>query len=41
VVLTEAQQAFAEEVKAFLDENMTEAVYARGRARADNHDDEL
>jgi alkylation response protein AidB-like acyl-CoA dehydrogenase len=41
VVLTEAQQAFAAEVKAFLDENMTEAVYARRRARADNQDDEL
>ncbi len=41
VDLTEAQQAFAEEVRAFLDENMTEEVYARRRERADNQDDEL
>jgi 3-oxocholest-4-en-26-oyl-CoA dehydrogenase alpha subunit len=41
VVLTESEQAFAGEVQAFLDENLTEAVYARRRARADNYDDEL
>ena len=33
VVLTEAQQAFAEEVRAFLDEHLTDEVYARS-ARA-------
>ena len=33
VALTEAQQAFAEEVRAFLDEHLTDEVYA-GHARA-------
>ena len=41
VDLTEDQQAFADEVRAFLDENLTEEVYARRRARADNYDEEL
>ena len=41
VVLTEAQQAFAEEVRAFLDEHLTEDVYARTRERADHFDEGL
>ena len=41
VDLTEDQQAFADEVRSFLDENLTEEVYARRRARADNYDEEL
>jgi alkylation response protein AidB-like acyl-CoA dehydrogenase len=41
VALTDAQQAFAEDVKAFLDENLTEEVYARRRERADSYDAEL
>ena len=35
VVLTEAQQAFADEVRAFLDEHLTPEVYAGVRERAD------
>jgi alkylation response protein AidB-like acyl-CoA dehydrogenase len=38
VVLTEAQQAFADEVKAFLDEHLTEEVYAGARERTDHFD---
>ncbi len=38
VVLTEAQQAFAEEVRAFLDEHLTPEVYAGVRERADHTD---
>ena len=41
VVLTEAQQAFAEEVRAFLDEHLTEEVYAGRRERADSFDEGL
>ena len=41
VALTEAQQAFAEEVRAFLDEHLTEEVYARKRERADSFDEGL
>ena len=41
VDLTEDQRAFADEVRAFLDENLTEEVYARRRERADNYDEEL
>ena len=33
VILTEAQQAFAEEVRAFLDEHLTPEVYAGMRER--------
>ena len=36
VVLTEAQQAFAEEVRAFLEEHLTPEVYAGMRERADH-----
>ena len=39
VALTEAQQAFAEEVRAFLDEHLTPAVYAGMRERADSYDE--
>ena len=39
VVLTEAQQAFAEEVRAFLDEHLTPEVYAGIRERADHYDE--
>ena len=39
VVLTEAQQAFAEEVRALLDELLTPAVYAGMRERADSYDE--
>src|SRR3984957_5056982 len=38
VVLTEAQQAFAEEVRAFLDEHLTPEVYAGVRAKAEHFD---
>ena len=38
VVLTEAQQAFADEVRAFLDEHLTEEVYAGARERTDHFD---
>ncbi len=38
VVFTEAQQAFAEEVRAFLEEHLTPAVYAGMRERADSYD---
>ena len=41
VVLTEAQQAFAEEVRAFLDEHLTPEVYAGVRERADHYDEGL
>ena len=41
VALTEAQQAFAGEVRAFLDEHLTEEVYARKRERADSFDEGL
>jgi 3-oxocholest-4-en-26-oyl-CoA dehydrogenase alpha subunit len=41
VVLTDAQQAFADEVRAFLDEHLTEEVYARRREQAYDFDDEL
>ena len=41
VVLTEAQQAFAEEVRAFLDEHLTPEVYAGVRERADHFDEGL
>ena len=39
VVLTEAQQAFAEEVRAFLEELLTPAVYEGMRERADSYDE--
>ena len=39
VVLTEAQQAFAEEVRAFLEERLTPEVYAGMRERADGYDE--
>jgi alkylation response protein AidB-like acyl-CoA dehydrogenase len=38
VVLTEAQQAFAAEVRAFLDEHLTEEVYARARETGNRSD---
>jgi alkylation response protein AidB-like acyl-CoA dehydrogenase len=38
VVLTEAQQAFAEEVRAFLDEHLTPEVYAGVRERGEHFD---
>jgi hypothetical protein len=38
VVLTEAQQAFAGEVRAFLDEHLTEEVYARARETGNLYD---
>ena len=41
VVLTEAQQAFADEVKAFFDEHLTPEVYAGVRERADHTDEGL
>ena len=41
VALTEAQQAFADEVRAFLDEHLTPEVDARRRAAAANYDEEL
>ena len=41
VVLTEAQQAFAEEVRAFLDEHLTPEVYAGVREQADHTDEGL
>jgi alkylation response protein AidB-like acyl-CoA dehydrogenase len=41
VVLTEAQQAFAEEVRAFLDEHLTQEVYAKRREQAYTFDDGL
>ena len=41
VVLTEAQQAFADEVRAFLDEHLTPEVYAGIRERADHTDEGL
>ena len=41
VGLTDTQQAFAEEVRAFLDEHLTEDVYARIRERADHFDEDL
>jgi alkylation response protein AidB-like acyl-CoA dehydrogenase len=41
VVLTEAQQAFAREVRTFLDEHLTEDVYARIRERAVHFDEEF
>jgi alkylation response protein AidB-like acyl-CoA dehydrogenase len=41
VDLTEAQQAFRDEVRAFLDEHLTAEVYARRRAQAVSFDEEL
>jgi alkylation response protein AidB-like acyl-CoA dehydrogenase len=41
VVLTGAQQAFAQEVRAFLDQHLTEDVYARIRERAVHFDEEF
>jgi hypothetical protein len=41
VVLTEAQQAFADEVRAFFDEHLTPEVYAGVRERADHTDEGL
>src|SRR5271155_2020694 len=41
VVLTEDQQAFAEEVRAFLDEHLTPEVRAGIRERADHTDEGL
>ena len=41
VVLTEDQQAFAEEVRAFLDEHLTPEVFAGIRERADHTDEGL
>ena len=38
VVLTDDQQAFAEEVRAFLDEHLTPEVYAGVRAKAEHFD---
>src|SRR5215469_1055582 len=38
VVLTGDQQAFAEEVRAFLDEHLTPEVYAAVRAKAEHFD---
>jgi alkylation response protein AidB-like acyl-CoA dehydrogenase len=38
VVLTEAQQRFRDEVRAFLDEHLTEEVYAGARERTDHFD---
>ena len=38
VVLIEAQQEFAEEVRAFLDEHLTPEVYAGVRAKAEHFD---
>ena len=38
VVFTEAQQAFAAEVRAFLDEHLTEEVYARARETGNLYD---
>src|SRR6202042_1795919 len=38
VVLTEAQQAFAAEVRAFLDEHLTEEVYATARETGNRYD---
>ena len=39
VVLTEAQQAFADEVRAFLDEHLTPEVYAGLRERGEHFDE--
>jgi alkylation response protein AidB-like acyl-CoA dehydrogenase len=41
VILTEDQQAFAGQVRAFLDEHLTAEVYARRRERAYNFDEGL
>ena len=41
VVLTEAQQKFRDEVRAFLDEHLTEEVYAGARQRTDHFDEGL
>ena len=42
VTLTESQQAFRDEVRAFLDEHLTEAVLARMRRAAQvNYDEEF
>jgi alkylation response protein AidB-like acyl-CoA dehydrogenase len=41
VALTEAQQAFAGEVREFLDEHLTPEVYARVRERAEHFDEEF
>src|ERR1700759_2243555 len=41
VVLSETQQAFADEVRAFLDEHLTEEVYQRRRDQAYDFDDGL
>ena len=38
VTLTEAQQKFSDEVRAFLDEHLTEEVYAGARERTDHFD---
>jgi 3-oxocholest-4-en-26-oyl-CoA dehydrogenase alpha subunit len=38
VVLTETQQAFADEVRAFLDEHLTEEVYAKARETGNLYD---
>ena len=38
VVLTEDQQAFRDEVRAFLDEHLTPEVYAEVRAKAEHFD---
>ena len=39
VVLTEAQQAFADEVRAFLEEQLTPEVYAGLRERGEHFDE--
>ena len=41
VTLTEAQQKFSDEVRAFLDEHLTEEVYAGARERTDHFDEGL
>jgi 3-oxocholest-4-en-26-oyl-CoA dehydrogenase alpha subunit len=41
VALTEAQQKFSDEVRAFLDEHLTEEVYAGARERTDHFDEGL
>src|ERR1700749_2004569 len=41
VVLTDAQQAFADEVRAFFDEHLTPELYAGIRERADHTDEGL
>ena len=41
VVLTETQQAFADEVRAFLAEQLTEEVYAKARETGNLYDRHL